>query len=576
MARFRRRWKQGWVSPLAFFAAGLIAIAWPAPSPAQQRNLLRGPVTESEINADLLAQNTSQGQGARTTGGEEGIPTPAYRPASPGALPDEGEEGEQTRDDPFAAPQEPFSSLDRTAAPRTPSTARARSREREQNRDVEQEATREATERQQAEASEEPDDLATGTIRVGTIDAAGPETDAVRQLASERVGAIEGLERRAEENPYAPLGLRVGTFLVMPTLEQGLTWTSNANFEMDGKEALLSETTLRLNAVSDWSRHRATINAYGTYRKSVSGVEISDLEGGVDAALELDLSAEMRALATFGYTARPESASSPVIIADVDDRPLRQTIEGSLGLHKEAGKLRFGITGEVMRNQYGDATLTNGTVVSQKERNSTLAALKLRGGYQVSPAVTPFAEVEIGRRMYDQKVDTGGYERSALRLGARAGVELDIREKLTGEIAAGWIAENFDDDRLETISGLSVQGNLAWSPMRGTILRLEGSTEIESTTSPGQSGSILYTGALRLERALRSNLTGEALLGASWRDYVGNEGHDLTLAGQVGLTWWLNRYMGVTGRARHERKTSNLPGRDYDVTSVFLGVKLQR
>ncbi|WP_025031892.1 outer membrane beta-barrel protein, partial [Nitratireductor aquibiodomus] len=136
-----------------------------------------------------------------------------------------------------------------------------------------------------------------------------------------RTGAIEGDFQATDENPYAPLGLRFGTFTVIPTLEQGLTWTSNADSSTNGSEAIVSQSTLRLNAVSDWARHAATVDAYGIYRKSVSGDEVSDIEGGIDGTLRFDLARDYTALASLGYSISPESASSPVIITGVEDRP---------------------------------------------------------------------------------------------------------------------------------------------------------------------------------------------------------------------------------------------------------------
>ena len=63
---------------------------------------------------------------------------------------------------------------------------------------------------------------------------------------------------------------------------------------------------------------------------------------------------------------------------------------------------------------------------------------------------------------------------------------------------------------------------------------------------------------------------------AAWRDYVGLDGHDLILNAEVGFTWWLNRYTGLTLRGRHETVRSSLPDRDAETDSVFLGLKLQR
>src|SRR5690606_25057244 len=121
----------------------------------------------------------------------------------------------------------------------------------------------------------------------------------------------------------------------------------------------------------------------------------------------------------------------------------------------------------------------------------------------------------------------------------------------------------------------SVSANLAWSPMRGTIVNLNGSTTVETTTSVGQSGSLLYSGSLGVTREIRANLTGRALVGLDLRDYSGG-GRDLVMRGETSLTWWMNRYAGITGRARHEIQRSTQTGRDYDATSIYLGMTLQR
>jgi hypothetical protein len=200
----------------------------------------------------------------------------------------------------------------------------------------------------------------------------------------------------------------------------------------------------------------------------------------------------------------------------------------------------------------------------------------LRTGYEISPALTPFTEIEVGRRVYDQRIDNEGFERSSTRLGARAGLQLDMGEKLSGEFSAGWLREAIDDKSLEAISGATVNADLKWSPQRGTTIGLTGKTTVETTTTAGESGDILYSGRLTGERLIRANLTANAALGLDWRDYVGIDGHDRILSAEAGLTWWLNRYAGLTSRVRTEKLTSNLPGRDYTANSIYLGLKVQR
>ncbi|WP_333474402.1 outer membrane beta-barrel protein [Aminobacter sp. HY435] len=543
--------------------ASAAALLFALPVHAQQAGL-RGAVAETDASTSVLKR---RGQAAAQPAEAAARDQSTYEPASPGAVPAQ----DAATADLFSEPPNADDAFGDAAPMRAtaPTTARQRAEER-----------RKAQARPRASATairpgaETPaDDMTTGTVRQGTVDSATlPENgpDAARQRA------IEGRQPLPEENPFAPTGIRFGTFTLKPTLEQGVEATSNADSSSDGKSAVLSETSLRLNAASDWESHSATIDAYGNFRKSVSGQDIQDVTGGIDGRLELDLAESLRAIARLGYNVRPESASSPVVITGTAERPTLQTVEGELGLEKDVGKFRFGVVGEAVRESYGDADLSDGGTLSQKDRNSTLYTGRFRAGYEVSPALTPFGEVEFGRRIYELRLDTAGFERSSNRVGARAGVEIDMGEKFGGELSAGWISEKFDDDRLAPVSAATIAADLKWSPMRGTIIGLTGETYVEGSTTPGDSGSVLYTGRLSVERQLRANLTGFVAAGAGWRDYASSSDHELRLSAEAGLTWWLNRYAGLTGRLRHETFDSTLPDRDSKTNSVFLGLKVQR
>jgi hypothetical protein len=619
----RRLFRAGLLSVSAL-VAGLSVLA---PAKAQTMSPLRGEITEEEASEDLVlrrrptrqqpqgaAQTANPREEAKTPAGQRGqtnseakpgqsgqrqtsSQTPTeYEPTSLGGLTEAEEEAARPEqdenallaDDPTLRPREPndpFAESPPIPQPRPSSRERradnadkqeqsVKNQPRDANRRTRQ-GPQTAADRNRPEGEETEDELTTGTTRLPTVDSDERE-DRILDRGAERERAIEGLEREPDDKPFEAVGVRVGTFILRPSFEQGVTYTTNANSSPQGAEAVLSESTLRLNAVSDWSQHKATLDAFGIFRKSVSGEDVQQVEGGISGTLDYDLSREFKLKSALGYAVKPESASSPVDLGNVVDQPLRHTFNGSLGLSKELGKLELGVTGKAERNIYGDADLEGGGTLTQDDRNSTLATIALRGGYEISPAITPFAELEVGRRFYDEKVDGGGYERSANRLAARAGVAVDIEEKLTGEFSAGWLRESFDDERLDAISGLSLNADLRWSPERATTIGLNASTTVEGTTAPGESGSLLHSGRLTLERQIRSNLTANATLGADWRTYNGTGDHDLLLSGELGATWWLNRYLGLTGRVKHEQQKSDLPGRDYKSDSVFLGVKVQR
>ncbi|MBZ9660181.1 outer membrane beta-barrel protein [Mesorhizobium sp. ESP-6-4] len=574
--------------------ASALAMLHPAPAFSQETEL-RGEVSESAILADQqrkarqLRARGSQGQTPPAAAAVQDTASTTYQPSSPGAVPDDDQTAGAT-DSIFDQPQatdDPLADTKAPVKPRRPSTAKQRAQDAKAGAKT---ADKKKAKKKTGEATDSTTTAATaGTGNRTDATATGDEDGSNRRAVTidsvdkqkldpgqERTASIEGRKVKPEEDPFAAPGVKVGTFLFRPTLEQGFTATSNADSSSTGKSAVLSETALRFTATSDWRENSALITGYGQFRNTVSGQKINDAQGRIEGQLSVDLDNELRAIAKLGYEAAPESASSPDAIAGVTQQPLRQTVDGSLGLEKSVGKMRYALTGAVSHDFYGDAELSNGTTVSQKDRDSTLYTATLRTGYEISPALTPFTEVEAGRRLYDLRVDTDGFERSSTRLGARAGLELDMGEKLSGEFSVGWLREAIDDNRLPAVAGPSIDADLKWSPERGTTIGLTGKTRVETTTTANESGDILYSGRLTGERQIRANLTANSALGLDWRDYTGSDGHDLILSAEAGLTWWLNRYAGVTTRVRTEKLTSNLPGRDYTTNSVYLGLKVQR
>ncbi|MBZ9732780.1 outer membrane beta-barrel protein [Mesorhizobium sp. CA18] len=571
--------------------ASALALLHPAPAFSQETEL-RGEVSESAILAD-------QQRKARRARGSQGQTPPAaavqdtasttYQPSSPGAVPDDDQTAGAT-DSIFDQPQatdDPLAVTKAPVKPRRPSMAKQRAQDAKAGAKT---ADKQKAKKKPGETTDSTTTAATAGTGNRTDATATDDNDGSNRRAvtidsvdkqkldpgQERTASIEGRKVKPEEDPFAAPGVKVGTFLFRPTLEQGFTATSNADSSSTGKSAVLSETALRFTATSDWRENSALITGYGQFRNTVSGQKINDAQGRIEGQLNVDLDNELRAIAKLGYEAAPESASSPDAIAGVTQQPLRQTVDGSLGLEKSVGKMRYALTGAVSHDFYGDAELSDGITVSQKDRDSTLYTATLRTGYEISPALTPFTEVEAGRRLYDLRVDTDGFERSSTRLGARAGLELDMGEKLSGEFSVGWLREAIDDNRLPAVAGPSIDADLKWSPERGTTIGLTGKTRVETTTTANESGDILYSGRLTGERQIRANLTANSALGLDWRDYTGSDGHDLILSAEAGLTWWLNRYAGVTTRVRTEKLTSNLPGRDYTTNSVYLGLKVQR
>jgi hypothetical protein len=414
-------------------------------------------------------------------------------------------------------------------------------------------------------------------LRAGPVsnEDAGDTGRAARE--NQREAPIEGHPRtQTEQDPFAPAGIRAGSFILRPGIEQGIRATSNADNSSTGESATLSETTLRLGVRSDWSRHQATLDASGTILKTISGQEVSEPRVDIKGGLRLDVDDATKVDIGAGYQLRRESASNPNGVLGALKRPIVQTLDGSLGVERDLGVFFGGVTGRVERTVYGDAELEGGGKVSQKDRNNNFASITLRGGYEISEALKPFAEIEAGKVIYDEKRDENGYERDATRWGLRAGAIIDTGEKLNGEFSVGYLRENIEDTRLDDIGGLSVNAAMNWSPQRGTDVRLNAQTIVEGATSPGDSGDILYLANIDVRRLIRADLTLEARLDLTFRDNRDGTGLDRGLGAQIGATYWFNRFVGLNGSLRHEFMKSDDASREYTANSVYVGVRVQR
>ncbi|MCJ8055486.1 outer membrane beta-barrel protein [Shinella curvata] len=415
---------------------------------------------------------------------------------------------------------------------------------------------------QQAAAAD--DDL-TGAIR---------RTDPEAERLNLPEGTVDNV-RSPDGDPYEPTGIRLGTFVLKPSLTQGLGYERNRSGST-ATSRTFSQTGIRGSLTSDWSRHQLTIDADGIYQRNLSGTGETEPQLRINGDLRLDLSDDTIVNITGGYAFERESSNDPNAVDGASAQSGVQTLTGGARVTRDFGLIRGTLGTELERRTYGSATLSDGSRLDLSDRNYTEATVTGRIGYELSPALIPYLEASVGRSFYDDKTDSLGYERSATTLGARAGVEVDLGEKLRGDLGLGYEQASFDDNRLDTIRALTVDGSVFWSPQRGTDLRLGLQTQIEPSTAGGQSGYVSYAANAELTHELRDNLVARLSAAYTWRNLPTELGPDqnIYLIG-TGLTWNINRWLAVTGDVSYEL-TRQARASDTGVTRAGIGLVLRR
>ncbi|MCV9966472.1 outer membrane beta-barrel protein [Pararhizobium sp. BT-229] len=429
-----------------------------------------------------------------------------------------------------------------------------------------------------AAAAASPDALTTGSIStdIGEPLLNDPTIDEDMARTNLRENTVDGLRSQFDlERNDAP-GIRLGTFTLKPTLGQSYNFESTKTGGSKESRSYL-ETGLKGTLTSDWSRHQLTVTGEGTWQRNVSGSGETEPTADIEAALRLDIGRDTTGTLKAGYHFEREDSSDPNAVSGastqsgIDQYTLGAGIEHDFGILRGSAKVDFD------RYVYGSVDLSDGSTLSLKDRNRNAGAVTVRVGYDLSPALIPFIEASAGKSIYDLRKDTFGFERSYDSYGGRAGVEVDLGEKFNGEVALGYQTYRFDDNRLDNLSGFTIDGLLNWSPQRGTNVAYGISTGIEPSTTPGDSGALAYTLSSMATHELRSNLVARLSNSLTFRNYPSgsiSEDQRVWLAG-AGLTWDINRYLALTGDVSYERTTQDT-GPSTDVARVGVGLTLRR
>ncbi len=385
----------------------------------------------------------------------------------------------------------------------------------------------------------------------------------------------EAIDQRDEpRTPDDPTGIRLGTFMLRPSVNQSInTEVTRSGGNKDTRHYLA--TGIRGTLTSDWSRHSLTVTGEGVFERNLRGNQNdTDPEAHLNADLRLDLADDTVAHLTAGYDFEREDVADPNALGGASEQAGIHQFSGGASVARELGRVRGLAAVDVTRSIYTDAKLGNGTVVSMKDRNRTGIDGRLRLGYELSPAIVPFAEIAFGHTFYDRRRDSSGYARSSDTYAARTGFEFDLGEKLRGELAAGYQRVAYEDSRLDAVDAFTVDGDVNWSPRRGTDVGIGLRTTIQDATAAGQSGWVEYQLSSAIAHEMRDNLVARLTGRTTLRDFQGGDNNVTWVAG-AGLTWNINRYLDMTGDVEYERTTGG-GGSDQDILRAGVGLTLRR
>jgi hypothetical protein len=386
---------------------------------------------------------------------------------------------------------------------------------------------------------------------------------------------------QVDDNPFDPLGVKIGDLKFTPYVEEDVGFATNPGLAAGQQKGSGFETTeAGLSLQSDWSRsdlHGTLKGAYTDYfanpqdnAPTGSGV----LDGRLDVTRDLSFDAEGRfnvseqTLASLGLVSAGAAAATA--------HPLVETFGATLGGAQTFGDLTLALHGSLDRTAYQNATLAGGVLEDLASDDFNDWGLRARASYRMSAAFSPFVEVGVDARRYDDGVDSNGYARNSDGAQARAGATLAFTQLLTGEASLGYGARAYEDARLPDMRSPLFDASLIWSATPLTTLTAKAQTTLADTTTPGASGAVTRAYTIDVAHALTRRFTLGASAGYASDDYVGIALHDATTSLGLRAEYHLSRELVLKASATRQDYTSSAPNSNYIANVFMLGLRLQR
>jgi hypothetical protein len=386
--------------------------------------------------------------------------------------------------------------------------------------------------------------------------------------------------RRAEsEDPYEPLGLRLGSFIVKPAIELSGGYDTNPELSSPARGGSVLTVAPELQVRSDWSRHEFRADVRGSYTthpgfKATPSLDRPFLDSKV--ASRIDVTRRTRIDLEGRFSLSTENPNSPNLPANLAELPITTTTGFTAGVARRFNRFELGVSGSLSRTVYDKSKLTDGTFVNNDDRNYEQYGVQLRGSYELVPGVKPFVQVNADRRVYDLSVDAGGVNRDSDGNEARIGTTFELTGRLVGSGSIGYAERRYRDPSLRSIDGLVADGSLTWTATPLTKVTFTAQSRIGETTLTDVSGVLTRDFGVQIDHSFRRWLIGTLRFGYGIDDYVGSARVDerYMLAGIV--TYKLSRNAQLKGEVRRNWLNSNVAGASYVDDIFLLGLRLQQ
>jgi hypothetical protein len=382
----------------------------------------------------------------------------------------------------------------------------------------------------------------------------------------------------AEPDPYAALGIRAGSFILLPSLDFSTAASTNPERLPGGAPAPYIVAAPELIVRSDWERHSLTADIAGSWTQYegdlLPSLNVpymnSKVDGRIDVTRDTQINLQLRGIIN---TDNPGSPNNQFGLAQL---PINFDVGQTVGITQQFNRLSVSFRGTFDRTTYNPSLLTDGEYTTNADRNFDQWGGIGRIAYEYDPGLRPFIQIEGDQRVHDEPFDRSNLQRESVGITEKVGAAINMFGSLTGEMAIGYVNRVYRDATLPTIQGVVGDGALIWQPTAVTTAKLSATSQIYETTVNAASGQFSRDLALEVDHSFRYWLVGILKSGYGNDVYPGSGLQDNRWFVSVGAVYKLTREWQLNATVRQDWQIATQPTFTFNATSVLLGVRVQR
>ena len=374
--------------------------------------------------------------------------------------------------------------------------------------------------------------------------------------------------------PYDPVGIKAGSFILFPELEFAGNAYSNVFRSPQARSDVTFDVRPSARFVSNWTRHAFEFRATGLASFYNQFDTENDKAYTLEARGRLDITKRLNLEALISHDVAQESRSVPSE-RTAGTRADVTTDKVQVALNQKFNRLTVQLRGSVTEYAFGDNT-TNEITTSNTYRDYTAYEQAVRASWEFKPALSVFTEVVTNQHDY-RLTDFAGIDRSSTGERYRAGLSFGISgEILRGEVSGGWGIQRPSNATLPDASGFILDANATWRVTPLTSFMFSARSDFVESTTTGVGSVKTQSLGLDARHAFQRYLIGTAGIAYTNSDYIGSTITEQDLRETLGLEYYLNRETVMFGRYTHVDFTSAFAGSSYNSDEIRVGVRLRR